>query len=137
MIIPTWDCFTAENTGWYFDLLAIWLITVGLFGASLYAGHAIAQKHYTGKFDHIKNVMYGVLIIGIILFYGMFEDFSVFIYRGIHYFNPKDAWWHYDWFYNLFPIYYFQAIPGIILIIIAFSWDVKNNKNLKRNKINS
>jgi len=128
MTIPPWDCFVPEHQGWYFSLIALWGVTIGLIVISFYVINAIAQKQYIGEFNHKRNIIYGLLILGCFLFYGAFEDFSVFIYKGIHYFNPTDAWWHYTWFLNLFPLYYFQAVPGIILIILTFRWSVKNRE---------
>ena len=128
MTIPPWDCFVPEQQGWYFDLTALWGVTIILMGLSFYVLYGVAQKQYEGEFNHKKNIMFGVLVLGCTLFYGVFEDFSVFIYKGIHYFNPNDAWWHYTWFYNLFPLYYLQGVPGIILIIIALSWSVKHRE---------
>ncbi len=128
MTIPPWDCFVPKNQGWYFDLTALWGVTIALFGISFYMINGVAQKHYEGNFNHKRNIIYGCLILGCILFYGAFEDFSVFLYKGIHYFNPTDAWWHYSWFFDLFPLYYFQAVPGIILMIFAFKWSAKNSK---------
>jgi len=115
----------------YFSL-SLWLLLYGVIGVSF-------MVQYINKegFDRDKFVIFGGLLIGNWMFFGVLEDFGCFLIWGVaDTFNPTYAYWHHDWFFNIVPLFYLIAIPGIILIItslwFSINLDVKIAKFQKR-----
>ena len=60
-------------------LFSIWWITFGLAAASFPITYAIYQKQARQMIDWRKTLSLGALVIGIVLFMGVLQDFGCFI----------------------------------------------------------
>ncbi len=126
-----YDCFPpaipGEN-GWYLPLFEFWFWLGGIIPLGFFIGYIILQKTYTEKINKKRTVVYGILIIGIVLSFIPFENVTLYLYRGLEYYGPEYSCYQTIWLNEIFPIYYFIAIPGIILLIFAFLWNVQNRE---------
>lgn len=93
----------------------LWLLSYGLIGCSFLAMFIDKEG-----FNKHKIVIFGGLLMGDWMFFGVLEDFGCFIIWGVERtFNPSFAYWHLNWIFGLFPTFYLMAIPGAILIILS------------------
>ncbi|MHA1291431.1 MAG: hypothetical protein ACTSQJ_02045 [Promethearchaeota archaeon] len=103
----------------------LWIF--GVVPTSFFIGYIIIQKEYA-ELEKEKIIVYGLLIIGIVLLFIPLLNIGTYLYRGFEYYQPRYMCVDTPWFLDIFPIYYFIAIPGICLIIYAFVWSVKNQR---------
>jgi len=122
--ISIWEAAGAYQDRVLSYLEALWgitmVITVGMPIVIYVVMHV--SKEY--QFTYGKLVRLILLVCGCYMFYGVLEDFGCYVIWGIETLSPSSygGIHHQEWFYGLFPTLYFLAIPGIILIIVAFYW---------------
>jgi hypothetical protein len=125
-----YDCFPPAipgSNGWYLPLFEFWFWLGGVIPLTFFLGFIIIQNTYA-EINKERTAVYGILIIGIVLFSIPFENLSIYLYRGFEYFSPSYSCYQTIWLNGIFPIYYLIGIPGIILITYAFIWSVKNRE---------
>jgi len=108
-------------------LTALWGITMPMTVSIPVVLYLVFQYEHKKTYSWKEAGYLVILLAGCYMFYGVLEDFGCYIIWGVaKTFNPTVAYWHVLWFYDIFPVYYFMAVPGIIMIIWAFLWSRQN-----------
>lgn len=104
----------------------MWLFHFGFINLSficLYFWHIYSTKQFVLK----KLMFFTAMVFGVNYFIGTwFSDFGYFLIKGVHLFNPVDAYWLEPFLWGFFPLPYLQSIPGIILLNAAFLWFLRH-----------
>jgi hypothetical protein len=125
MLASIWD-INAIGNGIDFTI-SVWIIFMGVVGSSyifLYIYYRHGSDFYQDRTALIKVFLYTGYIIGLMMVFGVLEDFGCYILWGMEYFNPDFAIWIPHWTWGI-PTFYFMAIPGIIIILITLYYSKK------------
>ncbi len=99
-------------------LFTIWWLTYGIAAFSFLIVYLVFQMQIPRKINWNKTISLLILIVGVVLFMGVLEDFGCFFIWGLEYFIPTEVTWH-DWIGNVIPVFYLTAIPGLFLLVLG------------------
>jgi hypothetical protein len=96
-------------------LFTLWVVMFGFIVGSYVAFYWLYRRDFRGR----EFLAYIIFLIGMMLLFGVLEDFLQYIIWGLDTFNPICAYWHVYWFYDLFPVMYWMGLPGLIMVIVG------------------